>query len=154
MRAWGEIRLRAWHADCFPGTSGCIYWAAEPPKRYLAWGPSPPAHYHLICEAPWAGVHSQRVSHSLPASLLYLSFHRGVRVHLPPPTRTNTATWQGNPATESAGRISRQLVIRNAVWPCLLPEIFKPVRLVQEETLGVCVMEKMQTAFQEKHWDL
>lgn len=101
LRAGGEICLSPWHADCFPGALGYIYWAAESPKGCLAWGDPLPAHLHLISEAAWAGVHSQRVSRILPASLLYLFFPRGVRVHLPATTRTNKATWHRNQATES-----------------------------------------------------
>lgn len=77
----------------------------------------------------------RRVSHILPASLLYLFLRRGVRVHSPAALRTNKATRQANGATESVGGISHQLMIRNAARSCLLPDIFKLARLCRRRPL-------------------
>lgn len=87
----GSVRVPAMPTVSWRATHVC--WAAENPEECLVWRGTPFAHYLLIQEVAWAGVHSQGVSHILPASPFLLQSGETPSTSY---CKTNKATWQGN----------------------------------------------------------
>lgn len=115
--------VRAARAPAVPTASwrtSSRYWATEIPEERLLWRGTPSAHYLLIQEAARAGVHSQGVSHILPASPFLSQSGEGPSASC---CKTNKTIWQGNQAMGTAGGTPHQLAIRNAARLCLLPDI-------------------------------
>lgn len=105
-------------------------------------------NYNLIHEDLWAGVHSKRVSHILPASFHYLFFHRQKSIYLLLQEQTR---WLGRETRLLSFQEASLVSWWSGTWGGHIcsQNIFKPARLCRRRPLEPAQWKKCKPLFRE-----